>query len=131
MKNPFPIGHTLLYTHTVTEADTARFAAGEVHPVYATFALARDAEWSGRLFVLAMKEAGEEGIGTALTIEHLSPAGIGTEVRFEAVLTAVAGNEVSTSFTAFAGERILATGTQKQKIVSETKLQRLFDSLVK
>ncbi len=129
MKNPFQIGDMLLYTHLVTEADTARFAAGEVHPVYATFALARDAEWSGRLFVLEMKEAGEEGIGTALTIEHCSPAGIGTEVRFEAVLTGVNRNEVSTSFKAFSGDRIIATGTQKQKIVSEEKLRKLFSNI--
>ncbi len=129
MKNPFRIGDVLTFTHCVTEADTARFATGEVHPVYATFALARDAEWSGRLFVLEMKEAGEEGIGTALTIAHLSPARIGTEVRFEAVLTGVKGNEISTSFTAFAGSRVLATGTQKQKIVSEEKLWQLFAEL--
>ena len=130
MINPFKIGDMQTYMHVVTEADTARFAAGEVHPVYATFALARDAEWSGRLFILEMKEADEEGIGTSLTIEHLSPAGIGTEVRFESVLTGVKDNNISTSFTAFAGRRILATGTQKQKIVLKEKLQRLFNGLV-
>ena len=66
MINPFQPGDVKSFVHVVTEADTARFDSGEVHNVYSTFALARDAEWSGRLFVLEMKEEGEEGIGTAI-----------------------------------------------------------------
>ena len=61
MKNPFKSGDQKTYRHRVTEADIARFESGLVHPFYATFALGRDAEWAGRLFVLEMKEEGEEG----------------------------------------------------------------------
>lgn len=117
------------YSHTVTEADTARFPSGEVHPVYSTFALARDAEWSGRLFVLRMKEEGEEGIGTGITVEHLSPALIGEEVLFRATLIAINGNEVHNSYEVTVGARLIARGEQKQKIVGKSKLAALFDSL--
>mgnify|MGYP000367271629 CR=1 FL=1 len=63
MIHPFKDGDQLQYEHTVTEQDLASFASGNVHPVYATFSVARDAEWCCRLFVLEMKEADEEGIG--------------------------------------------------------------------
>jgi len=126
MKNPFSLGDQKTFLQTVTEADVAAFDAGLVHPVYATFALARDAEWSGRLFVLEMKEAGEEGIGTGLEIKHLSPALLGSHVLFRATLEGVHGNEVVTRFTAHAGERLIATGRQWQRIVAVEKLEKIF-----
>jgi predicted thioesterase len=129
MKNPFEIGEKLQFTYVVKPEDTAAFAAGEVHPVYATFALAREAEWSGRLFVLEMKEEGEEGIGTSITVMHHSPALVGDEVVFTATLTGVNGNEVCTSYEAYLGKRLVASGTQTQKIVIKAKLDRLFESL--
>lgn len=129
MKNPFSIGAQKEYRHTVTPADFARFDTGEVHAVYATFSLARDAEWSGRLFVLDMKEETEEGIGTGITVVHQSPAVAGDEVVFTATLTAVNGNEVVTEYIAQVGNRIIATGEQKQKIVLKEKLNRLFEHL--
>src|ERR1043166_679398 len=98
MKNPFREGDIKIYRHVVSQADTARFESGEVHPVYATFAIARDAEWSGRLFVLEMKDEDEEGIGTAIEVVHHAPALQGQEVVFTAVLTAVNRNEVINSF---------------------------------
>ncbi len=129
MKNPFKTADIKIFTHTVTEADTARFESGEVHPVYATFALARDAEWSGRLFVLEMKEDGEEGIGTGINIKHISPALIGEAVIFTATLKEVRKNEVINDFTAKVGERIVAEGTQWQKIINKEKFDKLIESL--
>ncbi len=129
MKNPFHVGDTLVYKHIVTEADTAKFASGQVHAVYSTFALARDAEWSGRLFVLKMKEDSEEGIGTGITVKHVSPALIGQEVVFTATLYEVNKNEVVTDYTARAGERVIAEGRQWQKILLKEKLDKLFESL--
>ncbi|HYD21069.1 MAG TPA: hypothetical protein VEB40_06300 [Flavipsychrobacter sp.] len=129
MKNPFNIGDTRTYSHVVTAEDSAKFESGEVHAVYSTFALTRDAEWSGRLFVLEMKEEGEEGIGSGITVKHISPALPGQEVVFTAILTAVNGNEVVTDYVARVNERIIADGTQWQKIVNKEKLNRLFESL--
>jgi fluoroacetyl-CoA thioesterase len=129
MKNPFSPGDTRTFTHVVTEQDTATFDSGQVHPVYATFALARDAEWSGRLFVLEMKEDDEEGIGTGLNIRHCSPALIGQEVIFTATLTEVNGNEVVTDFKVTTGDRLIAEGRQWQKILKREKIEKLFRSL--
>lgn len=129
MINPFSIGDTRTFSHTVTGADAAAFESGQVHNVYSTFALARDAEWSGRLFVLEMKEAGEEGIGTGITVMHHSPALMGQEVVFTATLAEVNKNEVVTDYTAKVNGRLIADGRQWQKILKKEKLDKLFDSL--
>ncbi|MCB0698094.1 MAG: hypothetical protein KDC07_12065, partial [Chitinophagaceae bacterium] len=113
----------------VTEADKAAFPTGEVHNVYSTFSIARDAEWAGRLFVLEMKEAGEEGIGTGITVAHHSPALMGQEVVFVATLTEVKRNEVVVDYTAHVGDRLVATGKTWQKILKKEKLDRLFEGL--
>lgn len=129
MRNLFNTGDVQTFTHVVSEADVARFESGEVHAVYSTFALARDAEWSGRLFVLEMKEEGEEGIGTGITVTHLSPALIGQEVIFTATLAEVNKNEVITDYIARVGDRVIAEGRQWQKIIRREKLDKLFEML--
>lgn len=129
MINPFNIGDTKTFTHKVVDGDAARFESGEVHNVYSTFALSRDAEWSGRLFVLEMKEPGEEGIGTGITVTHHSPALMGQEVVFTATLAEVNKNEVVVDYTAHVGDRLIGSGKTWQKILKKEKLDRLFDSL--
>lgn len=129
MINPFNIGATKTFIHKVVDGDAARFESGEVHNVYSTFALSRDAEWSGRLFVLEMKEAGEEGIGTGITVTHHSPALMGQEVVFTATLAEVNKNEVVVDYTAHVGDRLIGSGKTWQKILKKEKLDRLFESL--
>lgn len=129
MKNPFAPGDQKVYEHLVTDADAARFPSGEVHAVYSTFALTRDAEWAGRLFVLDMKEEGEEGIGTAVNVQHHAPAMIGETVMITSTLAAVTGNEIVTPFEVMAGRRLIASGETRQKIVKKEKLDRLFATL--
>ncbi|RYE24484.1 MAG: hypothetical protein EOP51_07230 [Sphingobacteriales bacterium] len=129
MNNPFNIGDKKTFSHKVVIEDIARFESGEVHQVYSTFALTRDAEWSGRLFVLEMKEESEEGIGTGINVMHHSPALIGQEVTFTAILIEINRNEVVTEFEAKVSERLIASGKQWQKILPREKLDRLFDSL--
>jgi fluoroacetyl-CoA thioesterase len=113
----------------VSEADTATFTSGQVHPVYATFAVARDAEWACRQFVLEMREADEEGIGTFVTVNHHSPALVGSRVLFTATLISVQGNEVICSWQAHVGDRLLASGDQGQKILPKHKLDAIFNRL--
>lgn len=129
MKDPFQRGDVKTFSHTVTAEDSASFESGEVHAVYSTFALCRDAEWSGRLFVLEMKEDGEEGIGSGITVKHISPALPGQQVIFSATLKEVNGNEVVTDYVAKVGDRVIAEGTQWQKIMKKEKLDKLFESL--
>ncbi|MEI6594756.1 MAG: hypothetical protein WCO28_04270 [Bacteroidota bacterium] len=131
MIHTFKSGDKKHFTKIVVEHDTAIFDSGAVHPVYATFALGRDAEWVCRLFVLEMKEEDEEGIGTFLKIEHLSPAILNSEVIFEATLKAVEGNSVLCSFEARVGDRIIAKGETWQKVLKKEKLEMLFNNLIK
>jgi predicted thioesterase len=100
-----------------------------VHPVYATFALGRDAEWCCRLFVLEMKEADEEGVGTFLTIHHHAPALLGAEVVFTAEIKSINGNEVICSYQAHQSDRLIASGEQGQKILKKEKFERIFNQL--
>lgn len=115
-----------MYTTTVTDQKLAAFDSGEVHPVYSTFALGKDAEWACRLFVLEMKEEGEEGIGSYLSVEHLYPAPKGSQVQIEAQLEAVQKNEVICTYRAHANGHLIATGRQVQKIIDK----RRFDQLI-
>lgn len=129
MKHPFKPGDTKQYSKTVQANETASFDAGEVHPVYATFALAKDAEWCCRLFVLEMKEENEEGIGTMVSVIHHTPALVGSNVVFTATVTSLEKNEIVCSFEAHANERLIATGETKQKILTKEKIARLFDGI--
>lgn len=127
----FQIGDKKTFKRVVRQEDVAKFESGTVHEVYATFAIARDAEWSSRLFVLEMKEEREEGIGTFVNVKHIAPAFIGETVLFEAVIDELKGNEINCSFTAKAGERIIAEGRTGQKILSKEKIEKIFEGLKK
>ncbi|RYD83060.1 MAG: hypothetical protein EOP53_01900 [Sphingobacteriales bacterium] len=124
-------GDVKQYRRIITEADAAVFENGMVHPVYATFALARDAEWACRQFVLEIKAADEEGIGTYLTVNHFSPALIGEEILFKAMMKSIKGNEIICSYEAKVGERLIASGETGQKILKRSKLDRIFASIAK
>lgn len=121
----FNPGDVQEFERLVTEAHLAEFEAGQVHPVYSTFALARDAEWVCRLFVLAMKEDHEEGIGTYVSVEHLAPARIGSTVLFKATLLTVQGNRVRCRYEAFEGGRLIARGEQEQRILTKSKVEAM------
>lgn len=125
----FKTGDRQLFERRVTQPDLATFDDGNVHPVLATFALGRDAEWVCRLFVLEMKEADEEGIGTFLEVKHHSPAFLGDVVRYTGIVENLEGHEVICRFEAHVGERLIATGRTGQKILKREKINRLFDSL--
>ncbi len=129
MKIEFQLGDTQQFTRLVQQNDVAQFDSGTVHEVYATFALTRDAEWCGRLFVLAMKEDNEEGIGTFVEVQHCASAFIGETVLFEATLESVNEREVICRFTAKVGDRIIAKGRTGQKILPKEKIERIFSSI--
>ncbi|MCS7078012.1 MAG: hypothetical protein NZ455_14970 [Bacteroidia bacterium] len=124
MKNPFRKGDTKHFERHVTHDHIAKFDTGIVHPLYATFAIAQDMEWVCRLFVLDMLEEGEEGIGTQLSIEHISPCLLGETATHIATLEYVEGNTVFCSVEVKVGERIIAKGTQTQKIIDKTRFSK-------
>ena len=129
MKSVCAVGDIRKITKIVTEADLATFETVNVHPFYATFALGRDVEWACRQFVLDMKDDDEEGIGTFLNITHKSPAMLGDVVEIRAMLTELHGNTVNCSFVVMVSDRLVAEGTQGQKILKREKLDRLIDQI--
>lgn len=129
MKSLFHIGAKTTLQFTVGEKDLAEFETGVVHEFYGTFALGRDAEWTCRQFVLEMKEEGEEGIGTFLNIRHQSPALLNETVSITAEIIRLEGNSIDCSFEVRVGERVIAIGTQGQKILKLEKLERLVEGI--
>ena len=129
MKQIFSPGSKRGFTKVVDKDDIAAFESGTVHEVYATFAIARDAEWAGRLFVLEMKDEDEEGIGTFVLVDHHSPALVGDTVVYEAIMDEMYKNVVGCTFTAYVGDRLIASGRTGQKILKKDKLQQLFEGL--
>jgi predicted thioesterase len=130
LKNIFKPGDKKETRYKVTEQDVAAFKGRVVHPVCATFTLAREIEWSTRQFVLEMRDDDEEGIGTYLTIDHRGPAFIGDEIIFSAQVESILGNELICSYAAKVNNRLVAEGRTGQKILKREKIEKLFANKV-
>jgi fluoroacetyl-CoA thioesterase len=130
MQNIFKKGDIKTYFKTVSQKDIAAFASGVVHEVYSTFCLAQDAEWCSRLFVLDMKADDEEGIGTQLTVQHISPAFVGEQVCITTTFDTITDKgEIITTYEAFVGNRLIATGVQGQRILLKSVIEKLFSKV--
>lgn len=120
---------TKTFIRKVELSDIAAFDVETVHQVYATFAIGRDAEWVCRLFVHDLREEDEEGIGTALNVEHHAPAKLGETVTFTARINQFEGNHLICSFEARTANRLVASGNTSQKILKKNKLEAIFQKL--
>ena len=126
MKSIFTVGDIKQYRKVVDRQDIAAFHGTIVHPVYSTFALARDVEWTTRQFVLEMCDEDEEGVGTDLTIEHKSPAFLNEVIVITGTIERLDGYELICSFKAQIDERLIASGKTGQKILKKEKIEKLF-----
>jgi fluoroacetyl-CoA thioesterase len=78
---PIAVGESATVDVVVTPAHTVDFdELGTVHPVYATYTMAKHFEEAGRKLLLPHLEPGEAGIGTAVSVEHLAPSWVGDEL---------------------------------------------------
>lgn len=126
MKNLPKIGDVRVYNKEITEADVAAFHGEVLHSVYSTFAMARDMEWSSRLFFIEMKEDDEEGVGTHLSIDHLGPAFVGEELEIIATVAQLNRNELICNIEVKVKDRLIAKGKTGQRMLKKDKLNRLF-----
>jgi fluoroacetyl-CoA thioesterase len=126
MKNPFRIGDQKTYRKKITEEDRAVFHGDLVHSVCSTFALARDFEWSSRLFFLEMKESDEEGVGTHVSVDHKAPAFVGEEIIFTATIEEINGTQLNCVIEARVGERLVASGRTGQRMLKKERLREWF-----
>lgn len=115
----------------VTLADVASFHGNIVHEVCSTFTLAREAEWATRQFVLEMRDADEEGIGTFVTVNHKAPAFVGEEIVIAGRVEELNGHELICSFEAKVGERLIAEGKTGQKIFKKEKLAQRMNAIAR
>jgi fluoroacetyl-CoA thioesterase len=122
---PVPVGESAVLDVVVTPEMTVHFdELGPVHPVYATYSMAKHFEEAGRKLLLRYLEVGEAGIGRSLSVEHLAPSRVGDAVRVTARCVALRGNRLTCECTAVdAGGRELGRGTTVQVVLSEAALR--------
>jgi len=125
MKDIFNIGDQKEQRYIVKEGDEASFNGELVHPVCATFTLAREIEWATRQFVLEMREEDEEGIGTFISIDHHAPAFVGELLVIRSTVESLTGHELICTYTVEAENRIIATGKTGQKILKRSRIEKL------
>jgi predicted thioesterase len=91
-----PVGATAVLDVVVTEADTVDFdEMGRVHPVYATYTMAKHFEEAGRKLLVPHLEDGEAGIGASVSVEHLAPSWVGDTLRVTATCVEVRGGRLT------------------------------------
>jgi fluoroacetyl-CoA thioesterase len=122
---PVPVGASAVLDVVVTPELTVRFdELGPVHPVYATYSMAKHFEEAGRKLLLAHLEPGEAAIGRSVAVEHLAPAWIGDAVRVTARCVEVRSNRLTCECTAVDGAgRELGRGTTVQVVLSADALE--------
>jgi fluoroacetyl-CoA thioesterase len=125
MKNLFSTGDQKQYEKKVNAEDVASFHGEVVHAVCSTYVLAREIEWTTRLFVLEMRDDDEEGIGTFVHVNHYAPAFVGDVIKFTGKIDEINGHELICSVEARVGERLIASGKTGQKILKREKLNSL------
>ncbi|MBS1545354.1 MAG: hypothetical protein JST14_17085 [Bacteroidetes bacterium] len=126
MKSLFKPGDQKSFARIVVPEDQAIFNGELLHEVYSTFALARDFEWSSRLFFIDLKDEDEEGVGTFVQIDHLAPAFVGEEVTVTATVEEIHGMELVCSIEARVGIRLIAKGRTGQTMLKQDRLRKIF-----
>ncbi|HWG84119.1 MAG TPA: thioesterase family protein [Deinococcales bacterium] len=128
---PIPPGYQASLVVTVTPDMTVHFGElGSLHPVYATYQMARHFEEAGRKVLLPHLEEGEEGIGSALTVQHTASALVGMRVTVTATLDRVDGRRlfVDTVATNEIGDEI-GRGSTVQVVMPRQRLDEGFARL--
>lgn len=119
-----PDGYEGRVSIIVTDEMTVDFAeVGRVHPVYATYWLAKHMEEAGRKIILPFLDDGEEGIGSAVSVRHLAPAVPGTRIEIVAVHERTEGSRVYARCRALASAgELVGEGATEQTILPKDRL---------
>ena len=99
---------------------------GEEGRVYATPSLVRDIEMTCREFILEHADAGEDSVGTDISIKHLAPTLLGMRVEITVTVSAVEGRKVNFELSAKDDNEQICTGTHGRFVVDVGKtIERL------
>jgi len=121
----FTIGDIQHHSFVVEKSDTAQFHGVELHPVCSTYKLGQEMEWSSRLFMLKIIDEEEEGVGTMLHIDHLSPAYVGERVNLKAIWKSFEEKVLICDIEVTVGDRLVARGSTGQKLLTKERLEAL------
>ena len=111
----------------VTEDMCPVFDGVIVHRVYSTWSLAHHMELAARKVLAPHLQEHEEGIGSHLSVDHLSPTPVGKTVRVVATCTEVDDQELVCDVVAYERERIIARGKQVQRVLPKEVIQSLIE----
>lgn len=128
---PIPDGFTQTLTLTVTPEMTVDFGElGAVHPVYATYWMAKHFEEAGRKIILPFLEDGEGGIGSQVEVIHTGPALPGMTVTVTATFMGQEGRRIHASMRAVTelGDEI-GHGSTTQAALPQTRIDANFEAL--
>ncbi len=116
---PIPAGTSAVLDVVVTEAHTVDFdELGRVHPVYATYTMAKHFEEAGRTLLLPHLEDGEGAIGTAVSVEHLAPSWVGDTLSVTATCVDVRDGRLTVECRATDSYgRVVGRGTTVQAVL--------------
>src|SRR5688500_8564268 len=122
---PIPVGESATLDVVVTPELTVHFEElGSVHPVYATYNMAKHFEEAGRKLLLRHLDPGEDGLGRSVAVEHLLPSWVGDRLRIEAQCVAVDGSRITCECTATdADGRLVGRGSTVQVALPTTELE--------
>jgi predicted thioesterase len=123
------LGATATLDVVVTEDMTVDFTElGRVHPVYATYTMAKHFEEAGRKLLLRHLDDGEEGLGSAVSVEHLAPSWVGDRLAIEARCIAVDDNRLTCECRAVDGSgREVGRGSTVQVVLPRARLDAILD----
>lgn len=127
MKPSLHIGNTAEVTITVTDDMCPAFDGVVVHRVYSTWSMAHHMELAARMVLAPHLEEHEEGIGSHLSIDHVSPAPLGHTVRVKATAVELGPTTLVCDLIAYDGERVIGKGRQVQRILPKSKLHALIE----
>lgn len=123
-------GRTADLEITVTDAMVARFdELGSVHPVYATWMLAKHMEEASRKVILPFLEEDEDAVGHAIDVRHLAPTAVGSRVLVRAVLERVEGRRIYCRLEAFNDRQRIAEGHTVQVALPRARLLETFRTI--
>ncbi len=122
MKETLKPGLTATRRITVDRPRTVDFL-GETLRVYATPELVRDFEQTCRDFLLGHVDAGEDSVGTGVSVSHSGATLLGMPVEISITVGKVEGRLVSFELLARDGAEEISRGTHTRFVVEVEKLR--------
>lgn len=122
MKESLKAGLTATRRITIDKPRTIDFL-GESLRVYATPELVRDFEIACREFLLEFCDAGEDSVGTGISISHSGATLLGMNVDVTVTVAAVEGRKVTFNLVAHDGSEEISRGEHGRFVIQVEKLR--------